>query len=285
MHGRGSHAARPEDSHDPIIAMAALVQALQTIVSRNVRPLSPAVLSVTKVQAGSAYNVVPDEATLAGTVRYLDRKVSDQIQARMREVAAGIAAAFSVEVEVDFRNVFDVLVNTDALIDGYLAAARDVVGDDDVYVKTEPVMGSEDFADMLEATPGVYCTIGHAASVPLHNPGFVLDDGIPAGRRQPLCPHRRTPAGGPRRIRSNGEQSFRNACQREPGMTAELTSEIQYQPAPESAAMRLLRAAARCAERRSLARKGCSCRKASKMPIWSLREAATRPFCSAVVHR
>jgi hippurate hydrolase len=178
VHGRGGHAARPEDSRDPIVAVAALVQALQAIVSRNVRPLSPAVLSVTRIHAGSAYNIVPDEATLAGTVRYLDRKVSDQVQARMREVAAGIAAAFAVEVEVDFRNVFDVLVNTDALIEGYLAAARDVVGDADVYVKSEPVMGSEDFADMLEVTPGVYCTIGHAASVPLHNPGFLLDDGI-----------------------------------------------------------------------------------------------------------
>jgi hippurate hydrolase len=178
IQGRGGHAARPEDSHDPIVAMAALVQALQTVVSRNVRPMSSAVLSVTKVQAGSAYNIVPDQATLAGTVRYLDREVSDQIQARIRAIGAGIAAAFAVDVEVEFRNVFDVLVNTDALVEGYLAAARDVVGDDEVYVKSEPVMGSEDFADMLEVTPGVYCTIGHAGSVPLHNPGFVLDDGI-----------------------------------------------------------------------------------------------------------
>lgn len=178
IHGRGSHAARPEDSHDPIVAAAALVQALQTVVSRNVRPMAAAVVSVTKVAAGSAYNIVPDTATLAGTVRYLDRKVSELVQERIRAIAAGIAAAFAVEVEVDFRNVFDVLMNTDALIDGYLAAARDVVGDDNVYVKSEAVMGSEDFADMLKVTPGVYCTIGHAGSVPLHNPAYVLDDGI-----------------------------------------------------------------------------------------------------------
>jgi amidohydrolase len=178
IRGRGGHAARPEDSHDPIVAAAALVQALQTIISRNLKPLSAAVISVTKVTAGSAYNVVPDEAALAGTVRYLDRKVSAQIEERMRGIAAGIAAGFSVEVEVDFRNVFDVLYNTDALVEGYLAAARDVVGEENVYVKSEPVMGSEDFADMLEVTPGAYCTIGHAGTVPLHNPGFVLDDGI-----------------------------------------------------------------------------------------------------------
>jgi hippurate hydrolase len=156
IHGRGGHAARPEDSHDPIVAAAALVQALQTVVSRNVRPLSPAVLSVTKVIAGSAYNIVPDEATIAGTIRYIDGKVSEQIAARIRAIAAGIASAFAVEVDV----------------------ARDVVGEQQVYVKTEPVMDSEDFADMLKVTPGVYCTIGHAGSVPLHNPGFILDDGI-----------------------------------------------------------------------------------------------------------
>jgi hippurate hydrolase len=178
IHGRGSHAARPEDSHDPIVAAAALVQALQTVVSRNVRPMSPAVLSVTKVVAGSAYNIVPDEATIAGTIRYLDRKVSEQIAARIRAISAGIAAAFAVEVEVDVRNTFDVLINSAELVDGYLAAARDVVGEDNAYIKTEPVMGSEDFADMLKVAPGVYCTIGHAGSVPLHNPGYILDDGI-----------------------------------------------------------------------------------------------------------
>jgi hippurate hydrolase len=178
IHGRGSHAARPEDSRDPIVAAAALVQALQTVVSRNVRPLSPAVLSVTKVAAGSAYNIVPDEATIAGTIRYLDREVSEQIEARIRAIAAGIAGAFAVEVDVDVRNVFDVLVNSDTLIDDYLAAARDVVGEASVYVKSDPVMGSEDFSDMLKVTPGAYCTIGHAGSVPLHNPGYILDDGI-----------------------------------------------------------------------------------------------------------
>ena len=128
--------------------------------------------------AGSAYNIVPDEATISGTIRHLDRTVSEQIAARIRAIATGIAAAFAVDVEVDVRNVFDVLVNNDTLIDDYLAAARDVVGEANTYVKTEPVMGSEDFADMLKVTPGVYCTIGHAGSVPLHNPGFILDDGI-----------------------------------------------------------------------------------------------------------
>jgi hippurate hydrolase len=178
IHGRGSHAARPEDSNDPIMIAAAMVQALQTLVSRNVSPLRQAVLSITRINAGSAYNIIPEEATLAGTVRYLDREVGDLIRTRMHEVVKGVAAAFAAEVEIDVRNVFDVLVNTDELVDDYLAAAADVVGAENTFIRDEPMMGSEDFADMLHVKPGVYCTIGHAGSVPLHNPAYVLDDGI-----------------------------------------------------------------------------------------------------------
>lgn len=176
--GRGSHGAHPEASRDPIIVATALVQALQTVVSRNVSPLKQAVLSVTQIHSGTAYNVVPEEAVVSGTVRFMDREVNELMRTRMRSIAAGIAASFDVEIEVDIRNVFDVLINTEELVEGYLAAARDVVGDENVYVKTNPVMGSEDFADMLHACPGVYCTVGHAGDVPVHNPNFVLDDGI-----------------------------------------------------------------------------------------------------------
>ncbi|WP_252192972.1 M20 aminoacylase family protein [Rhizobium sp. CSW-27] len=176
--GRGSHGAHPEASRDPIIVATALVQALQTVVSRNVSPLKQAVLSVTQIHSGTAYNVVPEEAVVSGTVRFMDRAVNELMRTRMRSIAAGIAASFDVEIEVDIRNVFDVLINTEELVEGYLAAARDVVGDENVYVKTNPVMGSEDFADMLHACPGVYCTVGHAGDVPVHNPNFVLDDGI-----------------------------------------------------------------------------------------------------------
>lgn len=176
--GRGSHGAHPETSRDPIIVATALVQALQTVVSRNISPLKQAVLSVTQIHSGTAYNVVPEEAVVSGTVRFMDRAVNELIRTRMRSIAVGIAASFEVEIEVDIRNVFHVLINTEELVEGYLAAARDVVGDENVYLKTNPVMGSEDFADMLHACPGVYCTVGHAGDVPVHNPGFVLDDGI-----------------------------------------------------------------------------------------------------------
>jgi len=178
IRGCGSHGAMPEVSRDPIIVATTLVQALQTIVSRNVSPLRSAVLSVTQIHAGSAYNVIPEEAKVSGTVRFLDRKVNELVRERIRTITAGLAASFGVEIEVDIRNVFDVLVNSENLTEGVAEAARSVVGTENVYFKKYPVMGSEDFADMLHVVPGVYCTVGHAGTVPVHNPSFILDDGI-----------------------------------------------------------------------------------------------------------
>ncbi|WP_108257840.1 M20 aminoacylase family protein [Mangrovicoccus ximenensis] len=176
--GRGSHGARPEDSKDPVVIATALVQQLQSIVSRNVAPTSPAVVSVTKIHAGDAYNVVPNTAELGGTIRFFDTKVGEMISERMRAICAGIATAYDVEIAVDIRNVFDVLVNDDSLSDAILAASGAVVGEEMSGLTTELVMGSEDFADMLRAVPGAYCTIGHSGGIPVHNPGFTLDDAI-----------------------------------------------------------------------------------------------------------
>jgi amidohydrolase len=176
--GVGSHAAMPEHSKDPIVAATALVQALQSIVSRNVKPLKSAVLSVTQIHAGTAYNVVPEKATITGTVRFLDREVGKLVKERMESVCKGIAATYDVEVRLDHRNAFDVLMNTEELVAGYAEAAADIVGAENVFTDVEPVMGSEDFADMLAAAPGVYCRIGHGGTVPVHNPGFTFDDNL-----------------------------------------------------------------------------------------------------------
>ncbi|WP_138470047.1 M20 aminoacylase family protein [Poseidonocella sp. HB161398] len=176
--GRGSHGARPEDSKDPVVIATALVQQLQSIVSRNVSPTSPAVVSVTKIHAGDAYNVVPNTAELGGTIRFFDTAVGELISARMRAICAGVALAHDCEIEVDIRNVFDVLVNDDSLSEAVLAASSPVVGAEKSGLTTELVMGSEDFADMLRVVPGAYCTVGHSGGVPVHNPGFTLDDAI-----------------------------------------------------------------------------------------------------------
>lgn len=176
--GRGGHAARPEAAIDTVVIASGLVQQLQTIVSRNVASTTPVVLSVTQIHAGAAYNVLPETATLCGTVRYFDPEAAEIVSARMREICDGFARAHNATIEIDIRNVFDVLVNDAGLTEAMLAAAREVTGAEKTHRKDGLVMGSEDFADMLRVVPGAYCTIGHAGDVPLHNAGFVLDDGI-----------------------------------------------------------------------------------------------------------
>lgn len=178
IRGRGSHAATPQVSRDPIVIASSLVGQLQSIVARNVPPLDTCVLSVTQIHAGTAYNVVPEEATLAGTIRYFKDEVHDIAAKRMQDLCDGMAKAYEVEIDLDLRNTFDVLRNDAALSDAYLEAAADVVGKDLVKEVSDPVTGSEDFADMLKVIPGAYIRIGHSGEVPLHNPGYFLDPAL-----------------------------------------------------------------------------------------------------------
>jgi hippurate hydrolase len=195
--GKGSHAARPSDSKDALIIAASLATELQTILSRNVPSLDACVLSVTQMHAGAAYNVVPEVATLGGTIRYFKDEIYALAAGRMEAICAGFAIAHEVTIDCDLRNVFDVLVNDDDLSDAYLDAAADIVGSENIFEKDAPATGSEDFADMLKIVPGAYCVVGHAGTVPLHNPSFRLDPAIlPIGasvmarvveKRLPLC--------------------------------------------------------------------------------------------------
>lgn len=175
VQGKGSHAAMPHQSKDPLIIASALVGSLQTILSRNVPPLDTCVLSVTQLHAGSAYNVVPDTATLAGTIRYFKDEVCQMAETRMKELCAGFATAYDVQINIDVRNVFDVLMNDADLSDAYMEAAEDIVGKENISGTDEPATGSEDFADMLKVIPGAYCRIGHSGTTGLHNPSFFLD--------------------------------------------------------------------------------------------------------------
>ena len=176
--GKGSHAARPSDSKDALIIAASLASELQTILSRNIPAQDVVVLSVTQLHSGVAYNVVPDTATLAGTVRYFNDEMYTLAATRMQSICDGMAAMHAVEITLDLRNVFDVLINDDALSDAYMQAAGDIVGLENLDPNTPPVTGSEDFADMLKVVPGAYCTVGHAGTMPLHNPEYVLDPSI-----------------------------------------------------------------------------------------------------------
>jgi len=178
VQGVGSHGAMPHHARDPIIAATSLVQNLQTIVSRNVEPTRPAVLSVTQIHSGAAYNVVPDKAVISGTIRFFEDPVKELIHERVRQLCSGFAQSYGLEITVDLRDIFEVLVNDEACSKAYLEAAAEIVGEENVSETKELMTGSEDFADMLKAIPGAYCTIGHKGSVPLHNPAFIFDDDV-----------------------------------------------------------------------------------------------------------
>ncbi|MBN9457354.1 MAG: amidohydrolase [Bosea sp.] len=176
--GKGSHGAMPHMGRDPVMAAMSLTAALQTIVSRNADPREAAVLSITQIHAGSAYNVIPEEAVLAGTIRTFTEETGELVRQRMREIAAGTAATFGVSIDVDIRNIFNVLVNHDIPAQAMAEVAAEIVGTPNVLTEPKAMMGSEDFADMLRVVPGAYAWVGHAGDVPVHNPAYVLDDGI-----------------------------------------------------------------------------------------------------------
>ena len=172
--GLGSHAALPHQSRDPIVIASGLVSQIQSIVSRNVAPLETCVLSVTQIHAGSAYNVVPETATLAGTIRYFEQEVYETATQRLQALCDGFATAFDVDVALELRPLFNVLKNDPNLSQAYLEAASDIVGPENVLTQVAPDTASEDFADMLQVVPGAYCRVGHSGTMPLHNPQFTL---------------------------------------------------------------------------------------------------------------
>jgi hippurate hydrolase len=178
INASGSHAAMPHQSIDPIVIGASLVQQLQTIVSRNVPPTSPVVLSVTQMHAGAAYNVIPSQCTISGTMRYFDIELANTVRQRIKDLCKGIAISYGVDIDVSLREIFDVLVNDEPLSHVLLDVAAEVVGQDKISITPDVVTGSEDFADMLRVIPGAYCTVGHGGTLPLHNDGFILDESI-----------------------------------------------------------------------------------------------------------
>jgi|TARA_B110001454_G_C12718896_1_gene433790 amidohydrolase len=174
----GSHAAMPHISKDPIVIASSLVAQLQTIVSRNVPPIEPLVLSVTKIHAGTAYNVIPSDCVVSGTMRYFSKEMANMVRQRMSDLTAGLAKSYGVEIDIVNQEIFDVLINNEDLSHEMLDIASEIVGTDNVALRPNVIAGSEDFADMLKVVPGAYCNLGHGGTVPLHNDGFILDEDI-----------------------------------------------------------------------------------------------------------
>ena len=183
--GKGSHGARPESGVDSALVAAQIAVALQTIVSRNVRPIDTAVVSVTKIHAGDAYNVIPQTAHLGGTARAFSREVMARLESSMKRIAKGTAEAHGATAEVDFRVLFSPTINNPAEADFAAKICNELVGEENVNRNPEVVMGSEDFSYMLERVPGCYINIGNGpgeGGCEVHNPGYDFnDDALPLG--------------------------------------------------------------------------------------------------------
>jgi len=181
--GRGAHGARPEESIDPVLVVSTLASALQSIVSRNISPSDTAVLSVTRMLVGDAYNVIPETGLLGGTVRTMKRETMVLIEANMRRLATSIATGYGAEAKVDFRLIFAPLVNDAAQLTVVADAAASIVGDAEVNRTRPPVMASEDFAFMMEKIPGAFINLGNGGdSAPVHNHQYNFNDAaIPYG--------------------------------------------------------------------------------------------------------
>jgi amidohydrolase len=177
--GTGSHGARPEAGVDPIVVAAHIVTALQTVVARNLRPIDAAVVSVTQMHAGDAYNVIPQTARLSGTVRAFSRRVMSRVEQRIGEIASGVAQAMGATAQLDFRLVFAPTVNDPQEAEFAAAVCESIVGAENVERDPPQVMGSEDFSFMLEAVPGCYILVGNGTgegACEIHNPNYEFND-------------------------------------------------------------------------------------------------------------
>jgi len=192
IRGKGSHAALPHNGIDPVPVACQLVQAFQTIITRNKKPVDAGVISVTMIHAGEATNVVPDYCVLEGTVRTFSIEVLDMIEQRMRELSDGICAAFGARCEFTFDRNYPPTINSAPEAAFAREVMATIVGADKVLAQ-EPTMGAEDFSYMLQAKPGAYCFIangdgqhremGHGGGpCTLHNPSYDFNDElIPLG--------------------------------------------------------------------------------------------------------
>ena len=179
VRGKGGHAgAGPHRAVDSVLIGSQIVNALQSIVSRNVDPLKSAVISITMFQAGTAFNIIPETAKLGGTVRTLDPEIRDLVERRIGEVADSVARAYGGSAEINYTRSYPVTVNHAREAGIAAEVARDVVGADRVNERATPLMGSEDFAFMLEARPGAFIFLGMGDGNECHHPAYTFNDNI-----------------------------------------------------------------------------------------------------------
>ncbi|MDJ0827144.1 MAG: M20 aminoacylase family protein [Rhodobacter sp.] len=178
VQGQGGHGAYPNEAVDPIAAAVAMVQAIQTIVSRNHKPVADLVISVTQFHAGTANNVIPDTARFSGTIRTFDAATRDMVFRRIREIVDGHASGFNVAAELAFDEGYPATVNTPEKAAFAADVAAEIVGADAVDGHHEKEMGAEDFSYMLQARPGAYLFLGQGNTVVCHHPAYDFNDEI-----------------------------------------------------------------------------------------------------------
>jgi amidohydrolase len=180
--GRGGHAAMPHKSIDPIVAASALVMSIQTIASRNADPLESLVISVTKFIAGTAYNIIPEEVELAGTIRTLNADMRKLAVDRLRDVVQSVSLAHQVTADFHHLPNYPVTFNHAAETEFAADVAASVSGNEAVDRYVAPTMGGEDFSYMLEARPGAFIFLGNGDTAGLHHPAYDFnDEAIPHG--------------------------------------------------------------------------------------------------------
>jgi hippurate hydrolase len=177
--GRGAHGARPESGIDSVLVAAHIATALQSIVSRNLRPVETAVVSVTQIHAGDAYNVIPQSARLAGTVRAFSGEVMEMIGRNLARIAEGVALGFGATAKTDFRRIFAPLINDAGEAEFAAEVCSEIVGAENVRRDPPLIMASEDFSYMLAEVPGCYINIGNGdgeGACEVHNPSYDFND-------------------------------------------------------------------------------------------------------------
>jgi len=176
--GKGTHAAMPHKGIDPVVIAAQIVTALQSIVSRNISPLQSAVISITRFNAGTTWNIIPDTATLRGCVRTRSTDIREQIQLAMERVISGVCVAHRASYDFSFIPGYPPTVNTERETRACISAARKVAGDDSVDPDTPPLMASEDFSYYLEKVPGCYIFLGNGKHSVTHRGDYDFNDEI-----------------------------------------------------------------------------------------------------------
>ncbi|CAM3286382.1 M20 aminoacylase family protein [Paracoccus nototheniae] len=178
LQGRGGHGAMPHLTADPVVAAVAVVGAIQTISSRNHFALDDLVVSVTQIHTGSADNIVPDTAYICGTVRTFAPHVRDMVRRRMAQICAGQAAAYDVQIRLDYQQGYPATVNDPDQTAFAVTVAQDIAGAAQVIADGGREMGAEDFSYMLNARPGCYLFLGQGDGPGLHHPAYDFNDAV-----------------------------------------------------------------------------------------------------------